>query len=76
MSSRVYSIQDLLVGTYYRSQSRHIDGTITHAEKRENVSYGEGYEAYLITFRAQHESGNAKAYGREYHATVAVKVGE
>ena len=76
MATKAYSIVDLLEGKYYRSLSRHIDGLITYAEKREGVWYGEGYEAYLVTVRPQFQLGKVSTYGKDFYATVAVKVGE
>jgi hypothetical protein len=74
MATKAYSIVDLLEGKYYRSLSRHKDGLITYAEKRDNVYYGEGFEAYLVTVRPQFELG--KPFHADFYATVAVKVGE
>ena len=75
MATKAYSIVDLLEGKYYRSLSRHIDGLITYAEKREGVYYGEGYEAYLVTVRPQYK-GYPDLPKSDFMATVAVKVGE
>ena len=69
MSAKTYSIESLLVGTNYRSRSRNFEGTITHAEKREGIWYGEGLEAYVIQVRTP-------AYLSDQYATIAVKVGE
>lgn len=51
---RNYSIEDLLVGQYYRPTSlarRFMGGTINYAEKRENVWVGEDFNAYAIRYR-------------------------
>ena len=69
MSAKTYSIENLLVGKSYRSRSRNFEGTITHAEKREGIWYGEGLEAYVIQVRTP-------AYLSDQYATIAVTVGE
>jgi hypothetical protein len=69
MSAKTYSIENLLVGKSYRSRSRNFEGTITHAEKREGIWYGEGFEAYVVQI-------NTPAYLSDRYATVAVKIGE
>ena len=64
---RSYSIEDLLIGQYYRPTSlarRYQGGEITFAEKRENVYLSDGYEAYSIRFNG------------DRWATVAVKVSD
>lgn len=68
MSAKSFTIEDLLVGTTYRSRSRNFEGTITHAEKREGIWYGEGFEAYLVQV-------DVPKYLSDRYATVAVKVG-
>jgi len=69
MATKAYAIQDLLVGKYYRSLSRHDEGTILHAEKRDGVWYGENFEAYVVEVSPTRGIKN-------FWATVAVKVGE
>lgn len=69
MSAKTYSIENLLVGKSYRSRSRNFEGTITHAEKREGIWYGEGFEAYVVQI-------NTPSYLSDRYATVAVKIGE
>ena len=50
MSANVYSIEDLLVGHHYRSNSA--NGEIVLAEKDERaVWYGENCESYLVEIR-------------------------
>ena len=69
---KTYSIPDLLVGqTYYpRSFARkHQYGEIVFAEKRDDIYFADGYEAYAIRF-----SPNSTHSYR--WATVAVKVSE
>jgi hypothetical protein len=75
MATYKYDIPTLLEGKYYRSLSRHIDGIIQYAEKRDNVYYGEGFEAYLVTVRPQYK-GFPDLPKPDFMATVAVKVGE
>ncbi len=69
MATKLYTIESLLVGQNYRSRSRHFEGVITHAEKREGIWYGEGIEAYVIQIRTP-------AYLSDRYATVTVKIGE
>lgn len=69
MATKAYAIQDLLVGKYYRSLSRHDEGTILYAEKREGIWYGENFEAYAIEVSPTRGINN-------FWATVAVKIGE
>lgn len=62
---KAYTIEELLVDTYYSpisSTRRFNGGTITFAEKREDVYAGEDFEVYRVR------------YGSDNWATVAVKV--
>ena len=68
MATKLYPIENLLVGKNYRSNSRHFSGEIVSAEKREGIWYGENTEAYVIEINA----GGL----RNKFATIAVKVGE
>jgi hypothetical protein len=68
MATKLYTIESLLVGKNYRSRSRHFEGEIVSAEKREGIWYGENTEAYLIEV-------NTKGLRNKF-ATIAVKVGE
>lgn len=68
MATKLYTIENLLVGQTYRSRSRNFEGVITHAEKREGIWYGENTEAYLIEVDVRGL--------RNKFATIAVKVGE
>ena len=64
---RNYSIEDLLIGQFYRPTSmarRYQGGEINFAEKRDNVWVGTDYQAYSIRY-----NGNN-------WATVAVKVSD
>jgi len=69
MATKLYTIESLLVGKNYRSRTRHFEGEIVSAEKREGIWYGENTEAYLIGV-------NAKGKLHTQYATIAVKVGE
>lgn len=69
MATKLYTIENLLVGKTYRSRSRNFEGTITHAEKREGIWYGEGLEAYVVQVRTP-------SYLSDQYATIAVKIGE
>jgi len=68
MATKLYTIESLLVGKNYRSRSRHFEGEIVSAQKREGIWYGENTEAYLIEV-------NTKGLRNKF-ATIAVKVGE
>ena len=62
---RSYSIEDLLVGQFYKPTSlarRFNGGEINHAEKRDDVWVGEDFQAYAIRF-----NGNR-------WATIAVRI--
>lgn len=64
---RTYSIEDLLVGQFYRPASlarRFFGGEINFAEKRDDVWVGTDYQAYAIRY-----NGNK-------WATIAVKVSD
>lgn len=68
MSANVYTIENLLVGTHYRSKT--VEGQIVSAEKDERpVWYGENCESYLVEIRPTH--GLKKVI-----RTVAVKVSD
>ena len=69
MATKLYTIENLLVGQNYRSRSRHFEGVITHAEKRDSIWYGENLDAYAIEVRSTRGIKN-------FWATVAVRVGE
>ena len=68
MATKLYTIENLLVGKNYRSTSRHFEGKIVSAEKRDGIWYGENTEAYLIEINT--------GMIRNKFATIAVKVGE
>ena len=62
---RGYSIEDLLVGQYYRPTSyarKFQGGEINYATKRDNVWVGSDYQAYSIRFNG------------DKWATISVKV--
>ncbi len=68
MATKLYTIESLLVGKNYRSNTRHFSGEIISAEPRPAIWYGENTEAFLIEVNA----GGL----RNKFATIAVKVGE
>jgi hypothetical protein len=65
MSANLYSIDNLLVGKYYRSRS--VEGEIVEARKDDRALwYGEDTEPYLVRIR--------KEGGGYTYRTVAVSV--
>jgi hypothetical protein len=64
MSANVYTIEEALKGTFYRSKT--LTGTIEYAEKRDDVFYSNA-EAYLVTIRPDY------GYKTEYR-TIAVQL--
>jgi hypothetical protein len=69
---KTYSIEDLLVGQFYRPSSlarRFMGGEITHAEKRDDVWAGSDYQAYSIRYRVGQSI-------KSDWATIAVKVSD
>lgn len=62
MSALVYSVEDLLVGTSYRSKRG--EGIIQSAEKREDVWYENAY-AYVVRVRPT-------IGWKDFYATIAV----
>ena len=64
--ANVYTIENLLVGTYYRSAT--LRGEIISAEKHPHAVWYEGCESYLAEIR--------KENGGYTYRTIAVKVGE
>lgn len=63
MSANVYTIEEALKGTYYRSHT--LRGVIEYAEKRDDVWYQDA-EAFLVTIRPE--------YGIGYkYRTIAVR---
>jgi len=68
MATKLYTIENLLIGKTYRSNSRYFSGEIVSAEPRPAIWYGEKTEAFLIEIR----TGGL----RNKFATIAVKVGE
>ena len=69
MATKLYTIEGLLIGKNYRSNSRHFEGEIINATPRPEIWYGENTEAYLIGI-------NYKGSIKTQYATIAVKVGE
>jgi hypothetical protein len=66
MSANVYSIENLLVGKTYRSNS--LTGEIISAEPHPKAVWYEGCDSYLVEIR--------NANGGYSYRTIAVKVGE
>ncbi len=66
MSANLYSVQSLLVGKTYRSNT--LTGEIVSAEPHPKAVWYEGAESYLVEVR--------KPMGGYTYRTVAVKVGE
>jgi hypothetical protein len=69
MSANVYSVQSLLLGKEYRSNT--LRGEIISAEKHPKAVWYEGCEAYLVEVKS-YEIG----IPRYSYRTIAVKVGE
>ena len=69
MSAKAFTIESLLEGKHYRSHSRHDEGTIVYATKREGIWYGENLEAYAIEVRPTRGIKN-------FWATIAVKTSD
>jgi hypothetical protein len=67
MSANVYSVQSLLVGTNYYSNS--LQGEIISAKPHPKAVWYEGCDTYLV------EISPNSGYGTKFR-TVAVKVGE
>ena len=66
MSANVYTIENLLVGKTYRSNS--LTGEIISAEKHPNAVWYQDCESYLVEVRNQN--------GGYAYRTLAVKVSE
>jgi hypothetical protein len=69
---RSYSIEDLLVGQYYKPTSlarRFMGGEINFAEKRDDVWVGTDYQAYAIRYRV------GQSLKTDW-ATIAVRVSD
>jgi hypothetical protein len=69
---KAYSIEDLLVGQFYRPASlarKFMGGEIEFAEKRDDVYVGEDFQAYAIRYRV------AQSIKTNW-ATIAVRVKE
>jgi hypothetical protein len=66
MSANLYSIESLLVGKAYRSQS--LEGIIQSAEKHPSCVWYENAEAYLVRVRPTHGL-------KDQYRTIAVSVG-
>ena len=71
--AKTYSIETLLEGKLYRSNSRGLEGLIQNAEKRSEVYY-DNAEAYLVRVRPTYSGSGI--FRNDFYATIAVKVGE
>jgi len=69
MSANVYTIENLLVGKEYRSNT--LRGEIISAEKHPKAVWYEGAESYLVEVKS-YELG----FPRYSFRTLAVKVGD
>jgi hypothetical protein len=76
MASYKYDIATLLEGKYYRSLNRHKDGIIQYAEKRDNVWYGENFQAYTVKVRPTYNPEKVSTWGSDFYATVCVQIGD
>lgn len=75
MSALTYTIDSLLVGKTYRSNSRKLEGVITEAEMSDTW-YGSDFQAYTVKVRPTYTVGNTSINRwKDFYATVAVKVG-
>lgn len=45
---RGYSIEEILIGTYYRSNKRNLEGRIIRADKRDNVQQADNAYSVLV----------------------------
>jgi hypothetical protein len=74
MSALTYTIDSLLVGKSYRSNSRHLEGVIKEATPHD-AWYGNEYQAYRILVRPTYTVGNTSLNRwKDFYAVVAVKV--
>ena len=60
-----YSVEDILVGYFYRSPNSYHEGQIISAEKRDEVWVGSNATAYLIAYK------DKGSFNPEY-ATIAI----
>lgn len=74
MSANIYTIENLLEGKFYRSNSRRLEGIIQEAEIANEIWYGENFTAFRVRVRPTFEIG--KFLEKDFWATIAVKVGE
>lgn len=68
-------LSEALQGKYYRSKSRHIEGIIQYAEKRDNVATPDGVYAYTIQVRP-YWNRNLNYQKPDFYSTLYVKVDE
>jgi hypothetical protein len=75
MATKLYTVENLLVGKTYRSHSRKIEGVIAEAIFSDK-GYYENAEAYIIRVRPAYVYAIGKLPQKDFYATVAVKVSE
>ena len=68
MATKLYTIEDLLIGKTYRSNS--VTGEIISAEKHPNAVWYQDCESYLVEVMPNSGYNN---FGRRTYRTVAVK---
>lgn len=74
MSALKYTIDNLLVGKSYRSNSRHLEGVIAEATPHD-AWYGSEFQAYRIRVRPTYTVGNTSPNRWEdFYSVVAVQV--
>ena len=71
MSANVYTIENLLVGTQYRSRT--LQGEIVSAQPHPKAVWYQGCDSYLVEIAPNSGSNN---WGRRTYRTIAVKVGD
>lgn len=71
MSANVYTIENLLVGTQYRSRT--LQGEIISAQPHPKAVWYQGCDSYLVEIAPNSGSNN---WGRRTYRTIAVKVGD
>jgi hypothetical protein len=71
MSANVYTVQNLLVGTQYRSRT--LQGEIVSAQPHPKAVWYEGCDTYLVEVAPNSGYNN---WGHKTYRTVAVKVGD
>jgi hypothetical protein len=75
MSANVYTIEELLIGKIYRSNS--VEGEIISAEVHPACLHYDGAEAYRVQVRPTFytNSRQSRWFGNSTYRAIAVKVG-